>query len=131
MRDGEVDMAIFPNGRALALVKDGIDVAYVWNQGFIDVECLMMPKNAANPKGAMQLINLALEPRNQAMFAAAVGYGPVNPKAYETDILKPEQLAWLPTAPQNLHKQVYTDQFWYASKEAEEAYLRFSKFLQK
>ncbi len=131
MRDGEVDMAIFPNGRALALAKDGIDVAYVWNQGFVDVECLMMPKNAANPKGAMQLINLALEPKNQAAFAAASGYGPVNPKAYDTGVLKPDQISWLPTAPGNIEKQIYTDQIWYASKEAQAAFLRFSKFLQQ
>lgn len=131
MRDGEVDMAIFPNGRALALVKDGIDIGFEWNQGFIDVECFMLPKNAANPKAAFQLIDLALDPRNQAAFAAEIGYGPVNVKAYETGILKPEEVAWLPTAPQNLGKQIYADQTWYASKEAEEAYLRFSKFLQQ
>ena len=131
MRDGEVDMAIFPNGRALALVKDGIQIGFEWNQAFIDVECLMLPKNAPNAKAAFQLINLALDPRNQAAFAAAIAYGPVNPKAYETGILKADEIAWLPTAPQNIGKQAYADQTWYASKEAEEAYLRFSKFLQK
>lgn len=131
VRDGEVDMAIFANGRVMALVKDGIDVAFEWNQAFIDTECLMLPKNAANPKGAFQLINLALEPKNQARFAAAIGYGPVNLKAYDTGILTPEQVAWLPTAPGNIGKQVAVDQTWYASREAEEAYIRFSKFLQE
>lgn len=131
MHDGEVDMAIFPNGRAMALVKDGVPIGFEWNQSFMDTECLMIPKNAANPQGAFKLINLALEPRNQANFAAAIGYGPVNLKAYDTGILKPEQLAWLPTAPANLDKQVMVDQTWYASREAEEAYIRFSKFLQK
>ncbi len=131
VRDGEVDMAIFPNGRALALVKDGSKITYVWNQGFIDVEGFLIPKNAKNPKAAMQLINLALDPKNQAHFAATIGYGPVNPKTYETGILSKEQIAWLPTAPQNLKVQIYADQKWYASKQAREVYLRFSKFLQK
>jgi len=131
VHDGEVDMAIFPNGRAMALVNDGVDIAFEWNQAFIDTECLMLPKNAANPKGAFQLINLSLDPKNQARFAAAIGYGPVNLKAYDTGILTPAQMAWLPTAPANIDKQVYADQTWYASREAEEAYIRFSKFLQE
>ncbi|MGE5146407.1 MAG: ABC transporter substrate-binding protein [Candidatus Eiseniibacteriota bacterium] len=131
MRDGEVDMAIFPNGRALALVKDNIPIGFEWNQAFIDVECFMVPDTAKETKGAFQLINLALDPKNQATFAAAIGYGPVNPKAYEVGVLSPDQAAWLPTAPQNIGKQIYADQTWYASKEAEAAYLRFSKFLQQ
>ncbi len=131
VRDGEVDMAIFPNGRALALVKDGSKITYVWNQGFIDVEGLMVPKNAKNAKAAMKLINLALDPKNQANFAAQIGYGPVNPKAYEVGILTKEQMAWLPTSPENVKVQIYSDQKWYASEQGRAAYLRFSKFLQK
>lgn len=131
MHDGEVDMAIFPNGRAMALTKEGIDIGFEWNQAFMDTECLMMPKNAPNPQGAFKLINLSLDPKNQADFAAAIGYGPVNLKAYDTGILKPEQVAWLPTAPANIGRQIVADQTWYASREAEEANLRFSKFLQK
>jgi len=130
MRDGEVDMAVFPNGRALALTNDGSDITYVWNQSFVDTECFMLPKNTANSKAAMQLINLALEPKNQAVFATMIGYGPVNLKAFDTGILKEKDLAWLPTSPQNLPKQVWADQTWYASPEAEAAYLRYSKFLQ-
>jgi putative spermidine/putrescine transport system substrate-binding protein len=130
MRDGEVDMAIFPNGRALALVKDGVNIGFEWNQGFVDVECFMIPQNAKHPKAAFKLINLALDPKNQATFAATIGYGPVNPKAYKVGILKPDQIAWLPTAPQNIGKQIYADQTWYASKAAKDVYLRFSKFLQ-
>ena len=131
MHDGEVDMAIFPNGRAMALSRDGVDLGFEWNQAFMDTECLMIPKNAANPMGAFKLINLSLDAKNQANFAAAIGYGPVNLKAYDTGILKPEELAWLPTAPGNIDKQVLVDQTWYASREGEEAYIRFSKFLQK
>ena len=41
------------------------------------------------------------------------------------------QVTWLPTAPGNIDKQVLVDQTWYASREVEEAYIRFSKFLQK
>ena len=102
-----------------------------YDQGFIDVEGFMIPKNAPHPKDAMKLVNLALDAKNQANFAAKIGYGPVNPKAFEVGILTKEQIAWLPTAPDNVKVQIYADQKWYASEQARAAYLRFSKFLQK
>ena len=131
VRDGEVDMAIFPNGRAFALVKEGSKITYIWNQGFIDVACYIVPKTAANPTGAFKLINLALDPGNQARFAAQIGYGPVNPDSFRLDILSKEQMDWLPTSPQNVDKQAWVDPTWSASRQNQDAMLRFSKFLQE
>lgn len=130
VRDGEVDMAILPNARAAALVNAGTEIGYVWNQGFIDVECFLVPKTAPNAKAAMQLINSALDPKNQASFAAKVGYGPVNPQAYDQGILTEKEIEWLPSAKQNIGKQLLADPTWYASPEANDAYQRFGKFLQ-
>lgn len=130
MRDGEVDMAIFPNGRAMTLAMDGIDVGFQWNQGFLDMTGWLLPKNAPNPEAAMKLINSALDPVNQAKFAVMSGYGPANPKAFDTGIISPEQMMWMPTAPDNLAKQILVDPTWYASKEATAAYERFAKFIQ-
>lgn len=130
MRDGEVDMAVFPNGRAMTLAMDGIGVGFVWNQAFLDMTGWLLPKNAPNPQAAMKLIDSALDPVNQANFAVKSGYGPANPKAFDTGIISPEQMAWMPTAPQNLPLQVLVDPTWYASAEATAAYERFSKFIQ-
>ena len=130
MRDGEVDMALLANGRAAELVQAGTPISFVWNQAFMDVNCFMVPKNAPDPHGAMQVLAGALDPANQARFAQASGYGPTNPRAFDAGILKPEEITWLPTAPQNIHQQIVADQSWYASPEAEAAYVRFAKLLQ-
>jgi len=130
MRNGEVDIALIPNARARTLVEDGADVAFEWNQAFLDQECFMVPKTALNPAGAMKLINAALDPVNQANFAKRVGYGPINTKAFDTGILTPAEIAWMPMAPQNLPKQITADPLWYSSAEADAAYLRYSKAIQ-
>jgi putative spermidine/putrescine transport system substrate-binding protein len=128
VHDGEVDMAIISNGRALALIQDGVNIGFVWNQAFMDYECFMIPKNAANPKLALELINSALDPKNQANFSMKVKYGAANPKAYTIGVITPEVMNWLSSAPQNLDKQILADPKWYASPEADAAYQRFAKF---
>jgi putative spermidine/putrescine transport system substrate-binding protein len=130
MRDGEADIGLISNARAQSVVKDGTPLTFVWDEAFIDTECLMVPHNAQNPKVVMQLINSAIDPKNQAAFAAASLYGPTNLKAFEGGIIPAASMEWLPSAPQNLPKQVWADQKWYASPEAEAAYQRFAKFLQ-
>jgi len=130
LRDGEIDMALFANGRAAALVQDGTDIGFSWEQGFIDIECMMVPKNAPNPKGAMRAINLMLDPMAQARFASMIQYGPAVLDAYKTGLLTPKDTAWMPTAPENIGHLIYADPTWYASSEADATYLRYSKFLQ-
>ncbi|MEC7763691.1 MAG: ABC transporter substrate-binding protein [Pseudomonadota bacterium] len=131
VRTGEIELAIFPNGRASVLTKDGSDIGYEWNQGLIDTECLMIPASAPNKEGAMELINAALDPASQARFAARSGYGPVNPAAFDDESLAdPEVSMWLPTESSNLSKMIYSSAEWYASAAAEDAYLRFGKLLQ-
>jgi putative spermidine/putrescine transport system substrate-binding protein len=130
MRSGEVDMAIVPNGRTSAAVKAGADIGYVWNQAFVDFECFLIPKSAPNPGAAMKLINASLDAKNQAKFAARIGYGPVNQAAFDQGVLAIDDVAWLPSAKQNIDKQVFADPTWYSSPEADAAYQRFAKFLQ-
>lgn len=131
MRDAEVDLIMIPNGRAMALADDGADISFVWNQAFVDTESLIVPNNAANVPAVMQLINTALDPANQAAFARGAGFGPVNLKVYEQKLLDAKLLPWLPTAPQNIGKQLWADQVWYASPQSEAAMQRFVKFLQQ
>ncbi|MBN9408466.1 MAG: extracellular solute-binding protein [Burkholderiales bacterium] len=131
MRDGEVDLIMIPNGRAMALADDGADISFVWNQAFVDTEAIIVPNTAGNPKAVMQLLNTALDPKNQAAFAKGSGFGPVNLKVFEQKLIDDKLMAWLPTAPQNIGKQLWADQKWYASPESEAAMQRFVKFLQK
>lgn len=131
MRDGEVDMIMIPNGRAMALSDDGADISFVWNQAFVDTESIIVPRNTGNPKAVMQLLNTALDPKNQAAFSKGSGFGPVNLKVFEQKLLDEKLMSWLPTAPQNIGKQLWADQKWYASPESEAAMQRFMKYLQK
>ncbi len=131
MRDGEVDMAMIPNGRAMALVKDGADISFSWEQAFVDTEAILVPNTATNVRAVMQLLNTALDPKNQAAFAKASGFGPVNLSVYEQNLIEPELMQWMPTAPQNIGKQLWADQTWYASPAADATMQRFVRFLQQ
>jgi putative spermidine/putrescine transport system substrate-binding protein len=130
LKDGEVDMALISNGRVAQLAKNGADLGFVWNQAIVDVNCYFVPKTAANPKAAMQALNVVFDAEGQANLANATGYGPVNPKAFEIGVIKKEELPWLPTEPKNLAVQLYLDPTWYASPEAIKVYENFSKLVQ-
>lgn len=131
IRDGEVDMILIANGRAAAVIADGAPVAFTFNQGLLEVECLMVPKGAPNAAAAMRLIDSALQPVPQATFSAMIEYGPVNPAAYEAGIITPERVAILPTAPGNVERQLLVDFQWYASPIGEAAIERFSRWMQE
>ena len=121
-------MAIMSNGRVLALIQDGVKIGFVWNQAFMDYECYMVPKNAPHPKLAMEMLNSALDAKNQADFSNLVKYGAGNPKSFTLGIISPDVIPWLSTAPQNIGKQIMADPTWYASPAADEAYKRFQQF---
>ena len=131
LNDNEIDMEAIWNGRAQAAIEGGAAAAYTFNQGIYDVECFMVPKGARNAAMAMKVINVMLDPRNQATAASMIDYGPVNPKAYDTGIIPPERLKRLPSAPDNLGKQVRLDPAWYASAAADAAFARWTGLLQK
>ncbi|MGD9945076.1 MAG: ABC transporter substrate-binding protein [Burkholderiaceae bacterium] len=131
IRDGEVDMIMLANGRARALIQDGANVGFVWNQAMIEDECLAVPKGARNKAAAMKLINSSLLPEPQARFGTMIDYGPVNQAAYSLGIMTPEQVAQMPTAPANLNKQFVISPEFYASPEGRRAIERFTRFIQR
>jgi len=131
LSDGEVDMEAIWNGRGQAAIDDGAKAAYTYNEGIYDVECFMVPKGAKGKITAMKVINVMLDPKNQATAASMIDYGPVNPKAYETGIIPADRMKRLPSAPQNLAKQIRLDPAWYASDGADAAFARWTTLLQK
>lgn len=129
LRDGEVEVALMANGRAAALIRDGANIGFSWDQATIEPECLAIPKGAKNKAAAMKLINASLDPEPQARFSSLIDYGPINPKAFSLGIIPKEREAMLPTAPQNLPKLLPMSEVWYASdigKSAIERFLRFT-----
>jgi putative spermidine/putrescine transport system substrate-binding protein len=131
LTDGEIDMQAIWNGRAQAAIDGGATAAYTYNQGIYDVECFMVLKGSKNKASAMKLINVMLDPKNQATAASMIDYGPVNPKAYDTGIIPADRLKRLPSAPDNLKLQAHLDAAWYATDAADKAFARWTTLLQK
>jgi putative spermidine/putrescine transport system substrate-binding protein len=131
LNDGEIDMQAIWNGRAQAAIDAGAAAAYTYNQGIYDVECFMVPKGAKGKVAAMKIINVMLDPKNQATAASLIDYGPVNPKAYDTGIIPKDRLARLPSSPENLKKQVMLKASWYASEDADKAFARWTTLMQR
>ncbi|VTU14981.1 Spermidine/putrescine-binding periplasmic protein precursor [Variovorax sp. SRS16] len=131
IRDGEVDMIMLANGRARALMQDGANVGFVWNQAMIEDECLAVPKGAKNKAAAMKLISASLQAEPQARFGALIDYGPVNQAAYSLGIMTADQVKQMPTAPANLSKQFVVSPEFYSSPEGRQAVERFTRFIQR
>lgn len=131
IRDGEVDMVMIANGRARALIQDGANVGFVWNQAMVEDECLAVPKGAKNKAAAMKLISASLQPEPQARFGALIDYGPVNQMAYSLGIMTADQVRQMPTEPTNLAKQFVVSPEFYASAEGRRAVERFTRFIQR
>lgn len=131
LTDGEIDMQAIWNGRAQAAIDGGAAAAYTYNQGIYDVECFMVLKGSKNKVNAMKIMNIMLDPKNQATAASMIDYGPVNPKAYDTGIIPADRLKRLPSAPDNLKQQAMLNAAWYASADADKAFARWTTLLQK
>jgi putative spermidine/putrescine transport system substrate-binding protein len=131
LTDGEIDMEAIWNGRAQAAIDAGAAAAYTYNEGIYDVECFMVLKGSKNKINAMKIINIMLDPKNQATAASLIDYGPVNPKAYDTGIIPAERRQRLPSEPNNLKQQALLDAAWYATADADKAFARWTTLLQK
>jgi putative spermidine/putrescine transport system substrate-binding protein len=131
LHDGEVDMIMAWNGRVSALIKEGASVAYTYNQGILQNTSLCLLKNAPNLKTAVSFLNEAIAPVNQANLPLHIDYGPGNPKAFDTGMIKPERAAQLPSAPENAKKQLLMSYQWWSSADGEKAEKRWLAFIQK
>ena len=131
LNDGEVDMLAIWNGRVQAAIDGGASADYTYNDGVFDVECFMVPKGTKKKELAMKVINVMLDPKNQATAASMIDYGPVNPRAYDTGIIPQDRLKSLPSFPDNLSRQAKLDAAWYASEDADKAFARWTTLLQK
>ncbi|MCD7437424.1 ABC transporter substrate-binding protein [Streptomyces lincolnensis] len=99
-------------GRADELIKQGVPVAYQWNEARRLTNGWGIPKGAANTDATYKLIDFSLRPEVQAAFAklSPTG-GPVVPAA--TKLLSDDVLATLPTSPKNLKTGFDADVAWW------------------
>lgn len=131
LNDGEVDMVMAWNGRVSALTSEGAKVAFTYNQGILQSTSLCILKGAPNLPTAVRFLNEAVDPVNQANLPLHIDYGPANPKAFDTGVIKPERAAQLPSSPDNIRKQALMSYAWWSSPEGEAAEKRWASFIQK
>jgi putative spermidine/putrescine transport system substrate-binding protein len=116
IRDGEIDMMSIWNARASELAAQGVPVELVWNGAHVGITMWGVVKSAPNRKLAWELIQFAVQPRQQAEFCNRLYYGPTNPRAYE--FVKPEIARQMPTYPQNAKQTITADAEWDATNGA-------------
>src|SRR5882757_3440974 len=131
LNDGEVDMEMAWNGRVSAVAKEGAKVAFTYNQGILQSTSLCILKGAPNLETAVKFLNEAVDPVHQANLPLNIDYGPGNPKAFDTGVIKPERAAQLPSEPANASKQALMSYAWWSSPAGEAAEKRWASFMQK
>jgi putative spermidine/putrescine transport system substrate-binding protein len=131
LNDGEVDMIMAWNGRVSALINDGAKVGFTYNEGVLQSTSLCILKGAPNLATAVRFVNEAVDPVNQANLPLHIDYGPANPKAFDTGVIKPERAKELPSAPENAAKQALMSYAWWSSPAGEDAEKRWVAFMQK
>ena len=126
LNDGEVDMEMAWNGRVSAVAKEGAKVAFTYNQGILQSTSLCILKGAPNLETAVSFLNEAVDPVHQANLPLHIDYGPGNPKAFDTGVIKPERAAQLPSEPANAAKQALMSYAWWSSPAGEAAEKRWA-----
>ncbi|GIZ12732.1 ABC transporter substrate-binding protein [Pseudomonas sp. NCCP-436] len=107
---GDVVMSSAYNGR-IAAVQDESNLQVVWNGGIYDFDSWAIPRGAKNIELAKEFLSFTLTPEAQKTFAENIAYGPANKHAI--DLLSPERVSLMPTAPENIANQVAIDvTFW-------------------
>ena len=119
LRDGEVDVIHMGHNRVESVIASGIDVAYAFDGGTMDVDCLLVPKGAPNKDNAMRLINELLSAEAQARLAVTMPLGPVNSGAFGTGIISDEMAVKVNTHPDNYGKQLLVDPNFYIGQLGE------------
>lgn len=111
LASGEVRLASAWNGRIHSAASARQPVALDWEDGVISADWWVIPRGATNSDIAQDFIAFASSADPQAALPTFIPYGPVNQTAIQR--LAPDVLEDLPTAPENLAKQVMIDAEWW------------------
>jgi putative spermidine/putrescine transport system substrate-binding protein len=116
----EVVLTSAYNGRIWSAVhEENIPIAVEWGQGIMDSDWWVVPRGLPEERRrlAMEFIAFAVRAERQAEQVRRIPYGPTN--RLTLDMVPPEMKAHLPTAEENIKKQVWLDSAWWAENEAE------------
>jgi putative spermidine/putrescine transport system substrate-binding protein len=83
LSDGEIDLAIIPNGRLEPMVRSGRPVAINWNQHLRFANFFTIPRGAPNVANAGKFLGFVANPQRLAELAAPQQYGAINVDAFQ------------------------------------------------
>jgi putative spermidine/putrescine transport system substrate-binding protein len=108
LQAGTVSIAQLTNGRLYGLAQQGVDVVTVWNQALYQGwNGATVPHGAPHADAMFALAEFMMDPKRQAAFSKATGYGPANPKALE--LMDDALLAQMPNSREHLAVAVPID----------------------
>jgi putative spermidine/putrescine transport system substrate-binding protein len=111
--DRNAVMASGYNGRIADLKAQGQPVDFTWRQCTLGgPEYWVVPKNAVNVDNAFKLIAYISRADRAAAFGNLIDYSPTNVRAFE--LMKPERLPAMPTAPANRAEQLLINVAWWS-----------------
>ena len=98
-------------------IKNGAPIAMEYNQGLMQFGAYAIPKGSKDGHWGQVLLSYHAKPENQAKFSTALATGGTHKRASEfTD---PALTPYLPSAPENVGRQVRVDLEWWADHAAE------------
>ncbi|CAN7643088.1 ABC transporter substrate-binding protein [Rhizobium rhizogenes] len=130
LKDGEADLVVTWNGRAQSVKADGGAADYSFKGSVIGTDCLAVPKGSANKAAAMKLIAAMTTPERGAKLTDFLAYGPVNPKAYQGNLIPADRLQLLATAPGNVETSVFSKADWWV-KNGDAAQAAFDEMMNR
>ncbi|MBP6019166.1 MAG: ABC transporter substrate-binding protein [Burkholderiaceae bacterium] len=98
IQSGEVDMIAMWNGAAQRVVDAGAPVAIQWNQNIANVEGWVILGGTPKAEVAREFVAFTMDPKQQAILAKHMAYGPANPKAF--DYIEEKRAVQLSTHPE-------------------------------
>jgi len=105
------------NGRAQALIDNGAPLAIEWNEAKQQLQAWAVLKGSPNADSAQRFIDFALQPQVQAELTRHIAYGPTNDQAFK--YVRPEDLAKLPSSPENYKNSYEQNATWWSENLAE------------
>jgi putative spermidine/putrescine transport system substrate-binding protein len=87
-----------------------------WTEGALKQGTFVIPRGAKEAYWAQRLLALMAQPKGQAVYANALGYPGLHPDS--AGMTDPKVLPFLPNAPENLAKQFWISDRWWAQNGA-------------
>lgn len=113
---GDFSIGVAQSGRVVAGKRNGYPVEMAWDQNLQSSAWLFIPRGAAHPRAAQAFLHFVVDPRRQAAFARATGYGG-SARGLEQE-LPPQERQDLTTSGRNRERAAMIDADWWRENGA-------------